>query len=82
MVYEKITKGLTPLRRPKIWLEIPITLAQAWMGQPNKSNQKEKPYSVPSFFYINKGDRTSHWVGHSDIKELYINDLFERKHMI
>ena len=31
---------------------------------------------------MNKGDITSHWVGHSKLKELFINDLFERKHMI
>ena len=33
-------------------------------------------------FYINKGDRTSQWVGHSKLKELDINDFLERKHMI
>ena len=46
------------------------------MGQSKKSNQKGK--NLFSFFkinYINKCDRTSHWVGH-------INDLLERKHMI
>ena len=32
-------------------------------------------------FYLNKNDRTAHWVGHSKLKELYINDLFKIKHM-
>ena len=32
--------------------------------------------------YINKGDRTSYWVGHLKLKELYINGFFERKQMI
>ena len=40
-------------------------------------------FSVSSkTYYINKGDRTSHWVGNSKLKELDINDLFEMKHMI
>ena len=33
-------------------------------------------------FYKNKGDRTSHWVGDSKLKELDINDFFERKQII
>ena len=49
------------------------------MGQSKKSNQKEKPYSIPSIKYINKGNRTSHWVGYLELKELYTNDFFERK---
>ena len=32
-------------------------------------------------FYLNKNDRTDHWVGHFKRKELYINDLFKRKHI-
>ena len=60
-------------------LEIPITLAQPWMGQPKKSNQKEKTlFSFLIFVFINKGDRKSHCVGRSELKELDINDLFER----
>ena len=31
---------------------------------------------------MKKNGRTSHWVGHSDLKELYTNDLFERKHTL
>ena len=31
---------------------------------------------------INKNDRTSHWVGHSDLKYLDTNELFERKQII
>ena len=31
---------------------------------------------------MNKFDRTSHWVGHSKLKVLDINDLFENKQMI
>ena len=42
----------------------------------------KKPIHFSKKKYINKGDRTYHWVGHSDLKELYINDLFEREKMI
>ena len=53
------------------------------MGQSKNSNKKgKKPFSFFNFFNINKGDKTSHWVGHSDLKELDINDLFERKQRI
>ena len=45
------------------------------------SKHGEKGFNIIKFC-INKGDRTSHWVGHSDLKELYNNELFERKHMI
>ena len=31
---------------------------------------------------MNKGDRTYHLVGHSDLNKLYINDFFERKQII
>ena len=51
------------------------------MGQSKKSTQKE---NLIQFFFnnINKGDKTSHWVVHSDLKELDINYFFERKHII
>ena len=52
------------------------------MVQSKKSNQNETNLFSFSFFYINKGDITSHWFGHSDLEELYINDFFERKHII
>ena len=49
------------------------------MGQSKKSNQREKTlFSFLIFVFINKGDRKSHFVGHSELKELDINDLFER----
>ena len=53
----------------------------------NGSNQEIKskgknPIQFLQKNCINKGDRTSHWVGHSDLTELDINDLFERKQMI
>ena len=50
-----------------------------WVNPRNKIRRK-KP--IQFFLNISKGDRTSHWVGHSKIKELDINDLFERKDMI
>ena len=31
---------------------------------------------------MNNGDRTSLWVGHSNLKELDTNNLFERKNMV
>ena len=52
-------------------------------GLIQKVKSKGKTYSVSSKTdYINKDDRTTHWVVHSDLKELDINDSFERKHMI
>ena len=52
------------------------------MDQSNKSNQKEKTlFSFFNCFNIHKGDRKSRWVGHSYLKELNINDFFERKHI-
>ena len=44
--------------------------------------KRDKPYSISSNkFYLNKNDRTYHWVGHSQLKELDTIDIFERKHM-
>ena len=63
-------------------LENQITLEQSLVVQSKKSNQTEKPSSVFSDIYINKVDRKSHWVGHSKLEELDINDFFERKRMI
>ena len=45
-------------------------------------SKRKDPIQFLQFFLINKGDRTSHWVGHSNIKELDINDFLERKNMI
>ena len=43
----------------------------------------KKLYSVSlKNIYINKNDRTSHQVGHSDLNKLDTNDLFKRKQMI
>ena len=43
----------------------------------------KKPSSVVSKnIYINKGDRKSHWVGHSKLKQLYTNGFFARKQII
>ena len=30
--------------------------------------KRKRPFSVSSIFYIDKSDRTSHWVGHSKLK--------------
>ena len=39
-----------------------------WIN-PISKIKREKPYSVSSkIFYINKVDRTSYWVGYSDLK--------------
>ena len=47
----------------------------------HKSTPKRvKPISVSSkTIYINNNDRTAHFVGHSQLKELDINDLYKRK---
>ena len=46
---------------------------------------KPKEKILFSFFkdvFINKDLRTAHWVGHSLLKELYYNNVFDRKQMI
>ena len=49
---------------------------------PKSFINRDKPYSVSSEkFYLNKNDRTDHWVGHSQLKELDNIDFFEKKHM-
>ena len=51
-----------------------------WVN-PKYLTKRDKTYSVSSNkFYLNKNDRTAHWVGHSKLKELDINDFFEIKH--
>ena len=52
-----------------------------WVGL--KYNPKRvKPYSLLSKkFYIRKSDRKDHFVGHSKLKELDINDSYKRKQM-
>ena len=40
------------------------------------------PIQFLQFVYINKGDRRSHWVGHSDRKQWDINDSLKRKQII
>ena len=53
------------------------------MGKYKKLNQNRKIYSVYSNNNnINKDDIMSHWVGHSKLKDLYINGFFERKDII
>ena len=48
----------------------------------SKSTPKRvKPFWVSSKkLYINNNDRTAHFVGHSKLKELDIDDFYERKH--
>ena len=36
---------------------------------------------LQKMFYLNKNDRTDHWVGHYQLKELDNIDFFERKQM-
>ena len=43
-----------------------------------QEGKSKKNYSVSSKTNL----RTYHWVGHSKLKELFINDLFDRKQMI
>ena len=53
----------------------------------NRSIQEVKskgknPIQFLQFIYTNKGYITSNWVDHSKLKQLDINDLFERKQII
>ena len=46
-------------------------------------NKRKQPYSVSSKkFFIDKDLRTAHWVGHSLLKQLDYNDIFNGKPMI
>ena len=49
---------------------------------PKSTRKRVKPFSVSSKkFYISKNDRTAHFVGHSQVKELNIDDFYKRKQM-
>ena len=49
---------------------------------PKSTSKILKPFSVSSKkLYISKNDRTAHFVGHSQLKELDIDDFYKRKHM-
>ena len=49
---------------------------------PKSTTKRVKPFSVSSKkFYINNNDRTAHFVGHSQLKELDIGGFFKRKQM-
>ena len=51
-----------------------------WVG-PKSTPQRVKPFSVSSKkFYINNNDRTAHFVGRSQLKELDIVDFYKIKH--
>ena len=48
---------------------------------PESLTKRDKPYSVSTKkFYLNKNYRTAHWVFHSKLKELDINDFLKTKH--
>ena len=47
---------------------------------PKSLIKRDKSYPVSlQFFYLNKNDITAHWVGHSKLKELDINNFFKIK---
>ena len=49
---------------------------------PESTPKRVKPYSVSSkTIYISNNDRTAHFVGHSKLKELDIDDFYKRKQM-
>ena len=49
---------------------------------PTYNHKRVKPYSVSSKkFYISRIDRKAHFVGHSRLKELDIDDFYKRKQM-
>ena len=47
----------------------------------NISSKEINPIQFLQNVYLNKNYRTVHWVGHSKLKELDINDFFKRKQM-
>ena len=50
---------------------------------PKSNPQRVKLFSVSSKrFYINNNDRKAHFVGHYQLKELDIDDFYERKKQI
>ena len=49
---------------------------------PKSTPKIVKPFSVSSkTLFINKNDRTAHFVGHSILNELDIDDFYKRKEM-
>ena len=52
------------------------------MVDPKSTLKIVKPFSVSSkTFYIIKNDRKAHFVGHSILKELDIDNIYKRKQM-
>ena len=48
----------------------------------NQPPTELNPFQFLNFFlYINKNDRAAHFVGHSKLKELDIDDFYKRKNM-
>ena len=53
-----------------------------WVN-PRTLIKKNKPFSFTlKQFNLNKGDRTSRWVGHSKVKQSDTIDFFKREYMI
>ena len=53
-----------------------------WVNTRSKI-KRNKPYSVSSNkFYLNTGDINSHWVGHSDLKELDTTEFLLKTQII
>ena len=63
-------------------LENKITLEQALMVQSNNSNKKVLKIDSSMNFYLNKNDRTAHWIVHIKLKLLDTIDFFKRKQII
>ena len=99
MVYGEITKGVPPLRRPKLSKKaqekedkIKIYMKLIVIGMIGKSNyigtslswsiQKVKSKGKKPIQFLQKKRNVYHWVSHSKLKELDINDFFEGKQMI
>ena len=54
-----------------------------WVSPTSTKNPRKMPYSVSSTkFFNDKHIKTSNWVGHSELKGLYLLDCFNRKQLI
>ena len=47
----------------------------------NQPPKELNPFQFLQFFYISKNDRTAHFVGNSQLKELDIDGFYKRKQM-
>ena len=60
-----------------VWLDISDTLGKTWVGESKDSWWKKNLFCVSSKT-IKDNSKPAHWVGHSKLRSLDIDELFKR----